>query len=85
MEGIIINFRGSHKTKYSNQMIVKVSGIEKKDDAFKLIGKKVIWATPSGKEINGKVTKDHGNKGAVRVRFEKGLPGQSLGEKVNVE
>ena len=85
MEGIIVNFRGSHKTQYSNQMIVKVSDIEKKEDAIKLIGKKVIWTTPSGKEIIGNITKEHGNKGAVRVRFEKGLPGQSLGEKVKVE
>ena len=34
---------------------------------------------------NGKIIRDHGNRGAVRVKFEKGLPGQALGGKVEVK
>jgi large subunit ribosomal protein L35Ae len=44
-----------------------------------------VWKSPKGKEINGKVASAHGNKGAVRVIFEKGLPGQSLGNNVEVK
>ena len=29
--------------------------------------------------------KEHGNKGAVRVKFEKGLPGQAISTKVKIE
>ena len=31
MEGVIINYRGSHKTQHPNQMIVKIDGYETKD------------------------------------------------------
>jgi len=85
MEGTIINFRGGLHTQYTNQMIVKVESIDSKDDTKKILDKKVIWKTTTGKEIIGKITKAHGNKGCVRVRFEKGLPGQCLGSKVKVE
>ena len=85
MEGIISNFRGGAKTQYTSQLIVVIEGIKSKEEADKLASKKVVWTTPTGKEIIGKITKSHGNKGAVRVRFEKGLPGQALGTKVKID
>ena len=85
MEGTIVNYRGSHKTQYPNQMIVKVESIETKEKAKELLKKTVIWETPTKNQIKGTITKEHGNKGAVRVKFEKGLPGQALGTKVKIE
>lgn len=85
MEGVIINYRGSHKTQYPNQMVIKVDSIDSKEKANTLIKKTVIWLTPSGKEMKGTITKEHGNKGALRVKFEKGLPGQAIGTKVKIE
>ena len=85
MEGVIVNFKGSHKTQVGNQMIVQAKGISSKDDAAKLVGKKVVWSSPAGKEIKGEVRSAHGNKGALRVLFEKGMPGQAIGTKVKVE
>ena len=84
MEGTIVNFRGSHKTQYTNQMILKVNEVNTKEEAEKLKDKKVVWKTPAGKEITGRISKPHGNKGAVRVRFEKGLPGQAIGTRVSI-
>ena len=49
------------------------------------MGKGEVWKSAEGKEINGKVASAHGNKGALRVIFEKGLPGQSVGQKVIIE
>ena len=85
MEAIIVNFRGSHKTQYPNHIILKPSNSNSKEEANKLLNKKVTWTTPSGKEITGIVKKEHGNKGAVRAIFEKGLPGQAIGTKVKIE
>ena len=85
MEGVIVNFRGSHKTKYDNHMIIKVSGCSTKEKAAKLVDKIVMWKTKSGKEIKGKIVKAHGNSGAVRVIFERGMPGQSIGTKLEVK
>ena len=63
-------------------MVIVVKGVNKKEDASKLVEKAVSWKSPAGKEIKGKVRSAHGNKGAVRVLFEKGMPGQSIGNKV---
>ena len=66
-------------------MIIEVSGVDNKEKASKVVGKKAIWKSPAGKAINGKVSSVHGNSGALRVIFEKGMPGQSIGQKVSIE
>ena len=85
MEGVIVNFRGSRRVKKGNHMIIQVDGITNKEKASELVGKKVVWNTSSGKAMNGKVASAHGNKGALRVIFERGMPGQSIGSKVMLE
>lgn len=82
MKATIINFRGGVHTQYNNQMILEVEGVDSKDKAAKLVDKEVSWKSPAGKEIKGKVAAAHGNKGAVRVIFEKGMPGQAVGSKL---
>jgi len=83
MEGIIINYRRGRKTQTTNQMIIVVPDFDK-EKALTIIGKKVTYICEgkTKKEIVGKVTYTHGNKGAVRVLFEKGMPGQAIGGKV---
>lgn len=85
MEGIIVHFRGSRRVKRHNQMIVAVDSIKNKGEASKLIGKKVIWKSSAGKQLTGQITAAHGNSGALRVRFDTGMPGQSIGSKVEIE
>jgi large subunit ribosomal protein L35Ae len=85
MEAVIVNFRSGRTTQKDNHMIVQVPGTDSREKAEKLIGKKVVWKSSAGKPINGKVASAHGNKGAVRVIFERGMPGQSIGQKVSVE
>ena len=83
MQGIIVNFRSSKHRQKHNQMVVLVA--DDKEKASKLVGKTVTWASPAKKEIKGKITAVHGRKGAVRVYFERGMPGQSVGAKVKIE
>ncbi len=85
MEGTIVNFRGGRHTQYANHMIVAVKDVSDKEKAAGLVGKKVVWTNEKGNAITGKVASAHGNSGAVRAIFEKGMPGQSVGTKVNVE
>ena len=85
MEGTIINFKGSYKRQVGNQMIVVTPTSDSKDKAAKLVGKKVTWSSPAGKVLNGEVRAAHGNKGAIRVLFETGMPGQAVGQKVKIE
>lgn len=84
MQAQILNFRGGLHTKYDNHMIVKIQGVDSRDAALKMKNKKVVWKSPKGKEIKGTIAAAHGNKGAVRVIFEKGMPGQSIANKVEV-
>ena len=84
MEGVIVNYRTGRHTQYDNQMIIKVASINQREDAAKLVGKKVVFKTETGKEIAGEVRSAHGNSGALRVLFEKGMPGQSKGQKVSI-
>jgi len=87
MEGIVVNIRRGRHTVYENQVIVKVEGIDSREKAKELIGKKVTWKTPGKKNkvLEGVITAPHGNKGYVRVKFNKGVPGQIIGEKVSIE
>ena len=85
MEGVIVHFRGSRRVKRSNQMILQIKSIDDKEKASKLVGKKVTWKTSAGKQLTGQITAAHGNSGALRVRFDTGMPGQSIGTKVAVE
>ena len=84
MQGTIINFRRSRKRTYPNHMIIAVDGVNKKEGATKLVGKKVVFNTGK-KNISGRVSSAHGNKGAVRAIFESGMPGQAIGKKVKIE
>jgi len=85
MEGRVVSFRRGRRTQKKHQMIVKVNGVDNKAKAKALINKKVVWKSPGGKEIRGDVTNIHGNIGGLRVQFEKGLPGQSIGTKVLID
>ncbi len=83
MEGIIINYRSSRHTQKNNEMIIKIDSISDRDKAKALAGKRVVFKTQKGK-IEGRIASAHGNKGAVRAIFEKGMPGQAIGQKVEV-
>lgn len=84
MKGVIVNFRSARHHQYDNQMIVKVESLDSRDKAAKLVGKKVVWTTESKKEITGEIRSAHGNKGALRVLFETGMPGQAVGTEVKI-
>ncbi|MFC1754410.1 50S ribosomal protein L35ae [Thermoproteota archaeon] len=85
MEGVIANFRSGRTTQKDSHMVVQIAGVDSREKAEKLVGKKAVWKSPAGRPINGKIASAHGNKGAVRVLFERGMPGQSLGTKISIE
>ena len=68
-------------------MIIQVEGVSSKEEAGKLVGKKVEWTAPgkNNTKITWTVSTAHGNKGAVRATFERGMPGQSVGKKLVIE
>ncbi|NOZ81104.1 MAG: 50S ribosomal protein L35ae [DPANN group archaeon] len=83
MEGTIVNFRQGRHHQTDNQLIITIPGYDK-EKASSLVGKEVVWKSPAGKEMKGRISAPHGNSGAVRALFEKGMPGQCFGTKVDI-
>lgn len=83
MKGIIVQFRRSrHRIKEKHYLLDL--GLISREEAKKLTGKEVVWKSVAGKEIKGKISDAHGNKGLVRAIFESGLPGQAITTDVEV-
>ena len=82
MKGQIVSYRRGRHTQKPTHIIVEVDGVDNREAAIKLVGKETKWVS-KGKEpkiIFGKVAAPHGNKGAIRLIFERGLPGQAVGD-----
>lgn len=84
MKGKVIQFRRGLKRIHEKHYILEI-GTKSREDAAKFIGKEVIWKSPAGKEIKGKISFAHGNKGLVRAIFEKGLPGQAKNTEIEIK
>ncbi len=80
-----MNYRGGQRTQKVNQMIISPENASNKEDAEKLLGKKVEWTTPSGRKLAGTISRVHGRNGTVVAIFEKGLPGQAIGTEIEIE
>jgi large subunit ribosomal protein L35Ae len=84
MKGKVIQFRRGLKRIHEKHFILDVASKSRKD-AEQFIGKEVVWSSPAGKKIIGKISAPHGNKGLVRAIFEKGLPGQARNTEVEIK
>jgi large subunit ribosomal protein L35Ae len=86
MKGKIVQFRRGKKVIHERHFLIDVSA-KNREEAGKFVGKEVVWKSPGKekKEIKGKISGSHGNKGLVRAIFEKGLPGQAVTEDVEVK
>ena len=47
------------------------------------MGWKIFWSVDKPK-IQGKIVRKHGNKGILRVKLNKGLPGQAVNKRVKI-
>ncbi|MEM4330731.1 MAG: 50S ribosomal protein L35ae [Candidatus Pacearchaeota archaeon] len=80
----IVQFRRGRKNYTPRHMLIQLENVSTREEAMNFVGKKVEWISKSGKKIRGEIVAPHGKKGIVRAIFEKGLPGQSLGEEVKI-
>lgn len=84
MNAVIMSFRRGRHTQTCNQLLLEAEGIDSRAKAARLVGKKVKWKSPGSKEIFGKITDTHGNRGVLRARFSRGLPGSALGGRAEI-
>lgn len=81
----VVQFRRGRHTVKEKHFLIEIEGVVTRKEALKFVGKDVSWKSPAGKIINGKISSAHGNKGAVRAIFEKGLPGQAVTTNVEIK
>ncbi len=85
MEGVISNYKRGRHTLHPKHCILVFPKIKTRKEANKIVGRIVLWISPSGKDLKGVITRAHGNNGAVRAHFKKaGVPGQALGKKIKI-
>jgi len=90
MQATILSYRRGRHTQKMNQFLLEIEGCDSRSKASGYIGKKIVWKSPvkaKGKEpkmIFGKITHNHGNRGVLRVRFSRGLPGEAIRTKVKI-
>lgn len=82
VEGLILNYRIGGQTQNPRQCLIKVLSVEP-SEAWRMIGSKVGWPVEDPK-IVGKIVSVHGRTGTLRVRFNRGIPGQALGSRVKI-
>jgi len=80
----IIQFRRGRHIIHEKHFLIEIDESKNREDAKKFVGKEVEWKSPTGKIIKGKISSAHGNNGAVRAIFEKGLPGQAITTNVEI-
>ncbi len=85
MKARVLNFRQGRHTQRTNQLLLSVEGVKDRKGVVKLVGKKVVWKTRSGKDVVGKVSSPHGNNGVMRARFVKGVSGEVLGKEMEIK
>ncbi|MCX8171541.1 MAG: 50S ribosomal protein L35ae [Candidatus Bathyarchaeota archaeon] len=84
ISGIVVNYRLGPREQYSRECILRFPNVKSRSEAGQLIGRKVAWTDGKKNTIIGVIVAPHGNKGLVRARFRRGLPGQALGTLVRI-
>ena len=81
--GTIVNYRIGIKTQNTKECLIQFAHINSASLAGQLIQRKVVWKQGYCKLI-GKISGTHGKNGVVKVKFQKGVPGQALGTNVEL-
>jgi len=83
LKGVIVSYRRGPKTQNPKECLLRFPSVESAGEAGQLIGRKVAWPIKERK-CRGKIVALHGKKGLVRARFRKGVPGEALGNQVEI-
>jgi large subunit ribosomal protein L35Ae len=89
VEAVFTSFRRNKRNLHTSQVLLKIDGVNSKEEAAFYTGKKVAApyrGTDKAKDgFNyGKISQPHGNNGIVRASFDRNLPPAMLGSKVRV-
>jgi len=81
--GTIVNYRIGIRTQKPKECLIQFAHVNSASLACQLINRKVVWKQGNIK-LMGKIAGSHGKKGVIKVKFQKGVPGQALGTTVEL-
>ena len=85
MKAVFLGYKGGRRTRRNKHILIKIDQVDDRDEAAKYIGKRFTWKTPTGNTITANVVSVHGGNGVLNAScLKKGLPGQAVGEELNI-
>lgn len=78
-----MNYRIGIGTQNPKECLIQFAHVNSVSLAGQLVNRKVVWKQGNVKLI-GKIAGPHGKNGVVKVKFQKGVPGQALGTTVEL-
>jgi len=78
-----VNYRIGIGTQNPKECLIQFAHVNSVSLAGQHVNRKVVWKQGNVKLI-GKIAGPHGKNGVVKVKFQKGVPGQALGTTVEL-
>ncbi|KIR64045.1 50S small subunit ribosomal protein L33-b [Cryptococcus bacillisporus CA1873] len=87
IKGRILGHKRGKRNSRPNQSLLQIEGVDNKEAARHYLGKRVAYVYKAKREINGsrvrviwgRISRSHGNSGAVKSKFRTNLPAKTFG------
>ncbi|KAI9227438.1 MAG: 60S ribosomal protein l35a [Piptocephalis tieghemiana] len=91
-KGRITGFKRAKRNQRPDTTLINIEGVATPQDASFYLGKRVAYIYRTRREVNGskvrvvwgRISRPHGNSGAVKAKFRTNLPAKVFGASVRV-